>query len=480
MKRKDELVEETVSLARCVFEVSNSSRRWLLKERLRWLEVLDKLITKNKSQILEVVAKDLNRDEYLILISEYSVVKGLIRWYRRRAEKILRDENRSNIFSLMWGNKKIVTKKIPLGVVGVITPANSPFSIPLGIIIPAILAGNAVVWKPSPDTRATNDFLGKLLRQSFRNFEFSPIEILPPGNEFGEALVRNPEVDRIFFIGSQKTGELIRQSNALVRSIPPILELGGSNAAVVLEDADLDMTARIIVWGRYGVISCNNIKRVYAPLSIYWNLLEKLVAEVRKLASFEKASIPRGQEERYARFIDEYFNYLKFSGEKELLKDCGIRPTKEEFYLLGLLPVLDATISFSFLREETFMPLLPVICVKDEEEAIQLANHENFDLGAVIFTKSKKKFREISERLEASTITHNDAMVEFALPQLPFGGGGKSGWGYVHGPEGLLEFVKRKTVVEERWQAPKPYLFPWTPVKIKFFQKLADFIINLS
>lgn len=478
MATTSNIVQEVVSLARCVFEISNFSGRWLKEERLKWLRELDGVVVGHKDEILKVVSQDLKTSEHSVLVSEYVVVRNLIRYYKKVAKGILNDENRSNFLSLLWGNRKTVVKKVPLGVVGIITPSNSPFSIPLGLIIPAILAGNAVVWKPSPQTKNTNRFLAKLLRSSFRDFEFSPVEVLPSDDKIGEEMVKNPEVDRIFFVGSARVGELIRQINAAVRSIPPVLELGGSNAAIVLEDADLEMAARVITWGRFGVISCNSIKRVYAPQSVYWSLLENLVDEVKKLRACEKAPIPRGQEERYTRFVDEYFSSIRFSKKRELLREHGF-PTKESFYFLGILPVIEAA-PFSFLREETFMPLLPVVCTTTEEEAVQLANHESFDLGAVVFTRNKEKFKEVANSLAVSTVVHNDAMIEFAMPSVPFGGGGKSGWGYVHGPEGLLEFVKIKTTIEERWQAPKFHLFPWTPAKCRFLRKMVDFILNLS
>lgn len=472
--KEEGIVQEAASLARCVFEISSSSGRWMIEERLKWLKNLDKIVIGYRDEILKIVARDLGTNKYSALISEYVVIRGLIQYYRRKAKKILREENIGSFFSLMWGNKKIIVEKIPLGVVGIITPSNSPFSIPLGMIIPAILAGNSVVWKPSPATENTNQFLKNLLRLSFRDFEFSPIEILPSCNPYGEELVKNPEVDRIFFVGSQRVGELVKKNNAATRSIPPLLELGGSNAAIVLEDADLKMAARVITWGRFGIISCNNIKRVYAPKSVYWELLENLVAEARKLKISEKAPIPKGQEKNYTKFIDEYFNYLRSSKRAELLKNhCG------SLQNLGILPVLD-DISLSFLQEETFVPLLPVVCMNNEKAAIQAANYSNFDLGAVIFTKSKKKFERVSAQVEASTIVHNDAMIEFAIPSVPFGGAGKSGWGYVHGKEGLLEFVKFKTKIEERWLMPKLHLFPWTPNKVKFVQKIVDFVLNLS
>ena len=118
--------------------------------------------------------------------------------------------------------------------------------------------------------------------------------------------------------------------------------------------------------------------------------------------------------------------------------------------------------------------------VADEAEAVELTNRSSFGLGASIFTKDKKRFERIAGQLECGGVFHNDAMTEFAQPQVPFGGRKDSGWGYSHGPEGLLEFIQLKTVITERWPAPKFQLYPWTERKMKWLRKLADLLIKLS
>lgn len=474
-------------------EIQNSGG-WYLPERLKWLQKLDELIIGHRDGILASIAADTGLGEHCALISEYTVVRNLAKYYLRRAEGIL-GENRSNFLSLTWGNKKVTVKAEPLGVIGIITPWNSPFSIPFGKIVPALLTGNGVVWKSAPESPATTHLLAYLLEKSLEPFkDGGPFGVLPPDISCGEALVSHSLIAKIAFTGSEKGGEAVRRASAAARNTPPLLELGGSNAAIVLEDADIEEAARIIMWARFSTISCNNIKRVYAVRSVYWELVGYLCLS-KFLCRHEAASIPEKEKGNYERFVQEWLEHLRQLGydRERFLWEFGehlqlVNTAIDKAYwgppLAKILPIWRLNEGggreLSVLYDEVFCPLLPVVLVEDEGEAVRLANESRFGLGASVFTRDKKRFEQIARCLECGTIMHNDAMTEFAMPQVPFGGWKNSGFGHVHGPEGLLEFTRRRTIVTERYSAPKLQLFPWTPRKMKFLRKFADLILKLS
>lgn len=446
---------------------------WGLKRRIQWLSWLDHLIASRKDQILAAVAADKKVSEHQVLLNEYAVVRLLCRYYIKNVHWILRDEDRSGLFSF-WNwinkNKRSVVKKEPFGVVGIISPGNYPFSLSIGNVIPAILAGNAVVLKPAPDREATNKLVGDLIKMSLEAFKAGKIfEILPSGDYLGQDIVRSRLIDKLHFTGSIKTGRWIFEENMKIRFVQPTLELGGSNPAIVLEDADIEEAVKVILWARFCGMSCNNIKRVFAVESVYEKLFQALEAGLKNLAPHELEPISERENYNCTLFIGDYLQYLERAAEGDWY---NFKPK--------ILKVDEPCGRLLVLQEETFVPLLPVVKVQDEAEAINYANNSKFGLGASVFTKDKKRFLRIASQLNCGGVFHNDAMTEFAQIQMPFGGRKQSGLGYVHGPEGLLEFVQLKTVIMDRWRAPKLHLYPWTSGKMRWLRKLINWIVKFS
>jgi acyl-CoA reductase-like NAD-dependent aldehyde dehydrogenase len=445
------------------------AQNWSLTDRLAWLKKLDSLIALEKETILKTVAQDKGVSEHQVLLNEYMVVRLICGYYLRNAGRILGDEDRSRPFSLNFGNKKVVVKKEPLGVVAIITPCNYPFSIPMVSAISALLAGNAVLLKTASEMTKSRTLINGLIKASLMNFGVADLfeVVVGAGAAVGEALAKCPLVDKIHFTGSTSVGRRLAQLNSETRFTPPTLELGGSNAAIVLEDANLKQAARVVVWGRFCGMSCNNIKRVFVVASVYESFCKEVENQTRQLASEEAPSASAKEAENYNRFLRDYAVLVQ---KTDLVQGLGPR----------ILRVPEPGENLLVLREETFVPLLPIVKVKDENEAIQLANQSRFGLGASVFTGSKARFNSVASRLECGGVFHNDAMAEYAQAQVPFGGWKQSGSGYSHGPEGLLELVRLKTVITERWSAPKLQLYPWTKNKMNWLRKLADLIVRLS
>ncbi|MDA2936516.1 aldehyde dehydrogenase family protein [Patescibacteria group bacterium AH-259-L05] len=460
-----DLVEREVQKLHQAFEVSKT-QYWSLEGRIIWLKDLDYRIAKAKDEILSTVANEMKLSEHTVLVDQYVPLRSWIKWWKKNAHEILCDENRSR--SLLWLHKRGIVRKEPLGVIGIITPHNSAFSLPLGGIIESLLTGNAALLKPAENRRQTTALLNRLVEESLTVFDRADMFcVLSEGIEYAKALGYSPLVDKILFTGSDKTGRKVHQANAQVRFTPVRLELGGSNPAIVLEDADLNRAANVIVWARFSDISCNNIKRVFVVEAVFMEFFDIIVKKVSQLQPHEIDCCLSDQERA---------TYNRF------LQDMDIDPDKEEVLPI-LIGIQGKNRDRLILKEETFVPILPVVKVKNDKEAVELANSTQFGLGASIFTRDRERFVALADKLECGTVLHNDAMTEYAMVQLPFGGWKASGSGYTHGPEGLLELVRIKNVISERWfgkfVANLP-LYPWTEKKMKLLRKLSDILIKFG
>lgn len=460
-----EQVDKAAQRVRAAFD---NAGKWSLADRLEWLRRLDSFIALEKETILKQVAHEKSVSEHQVLLNEYIPVRLLCKYYLRTAAKVLGDEDRSKPFSLIFGNKRVVVKKEPFGVAAIITPANYPFSIPMGAVISALLAGNAVLLKTASEMPASRTLINGLIKASLEHFGVADLfeTVAGEGASVGEALVRCSLVDKVHFTGSTQVGRRIAQVNAEVRFTPPTLELGGSNAAIVLEDVNLKQAAQVVVWGRFCGMSCNNIKRVFVVEQVYEDFYKEVERQVLQLTSEEVPDVLQKEKDNYERFVADYT--LRTN---ELVTS----PRTAQ-----ILRVIEPNNDLLVLREETFVPLLPIVRVKDEAEAVRWANQSSFGLGASVFTRNKKRFVRVADQLECGGVFYNDAMAEYAQSQVPFGGWKQSGCGYSHGPEGLLEFVRFKTYITERWPAPKLQLYPWTKAKMRWLRKLADVVVRLS
>ena len=270
----------------------------------------------------------------------------------------------------------------------------------------------------------------------------------------------------------RRCGLLLQRLNSVVRI-----------AAIILEDADIEEAARVIVFSRFVAMSCNNIKRVFAVRGAF----NKLSWEIERLIPGLE---PHEPSEKFSeRDVERCNDFLS-----ECREHSGVALQVSVFYGTQFTNVLkpavvtirnpEETGRLKILHEETFVPILPIVRCESIEEAVKRANDSEFGLGASIFTKDKKKFEILAQMLECGGVYHNDAMTEFAIPGVPFGGWKNSGSGYTHGPEGLLEFVRLKTVITEAWKPPKfldkLHLFPWTETKMKWLKRFLKSIIRLS
>ena len=351
----------------------------------------------------------------------------------------------------------------PYGVIGIVSPWNFPLAIPMAQIIPAILAGNAVVLKPSPLAASVGAAIGALCREA--GLPEKLVQVVQGGGEVGSALIES-RPDKMIFTGSVETGRKVAEACARLL-IPCVLELGGKDAMIVLGDADLDVASSAAVWGAFYNCgqACLSSERVYVERSVAGEFAELCAAKAARLrlgagrdANIEIGPmIRRGQVER----VEEHLRDALARGAKILAG--GRRRTDAGSNSFEPTVVVGVNHSMRLMREETFGPVMAIEEVANAAEAIRLANDSEFGLSASVWARNSERGRAIAAQLRAGAVMVNDVASYFAIAEAPHGGRGGSGWGRTHSRLGLREMVQVKYVDVDRlprW--PKPWWFGYS------------------
>ena len=407
---------------------------------------------------------------------EVPVAIDLLEYYRRRAEKFLADSH-PRPHSLLIASTKLTIAYRPYPVVGVICPWNNPVLLALADAVPALLAGAAVAMKPSELTPLTT---GEIVR-GWREDVGAPgvLECLTGTGATGSALV--DEADFIQFTGSTRTGRKIAQ-RAAERLIPYSLELGGKDAMIVLADADLERAANAAVWGAMfnSGQACTSVERVFVEEPVYDEFVELVTDRVRGLRQrapgkrFD-ADVGALSSEAQLAIVERHVSEALANGARALVG--GKRADGPGAFFKPTV-LVDVDESMRCMREETFGPTLPVMKVKDAEEAIRLANASSYGLSASVWTRDRARGEQIARRLEAGAVNVNDMFANvFAIP-IPQGGWKQSGVGArLGGAHGIRKYCRPQSVTTTRL-APKSELvwYPYTALKGKLFLRLTRFL----
>jgi acyl-CoA reductase-like NAD-dependent aldehyde dehydrogenase len=369
-------------------------------------------------------------------------------WAARHAHKVLGPHG---VFpGLIAINQKCVLEYQPLGVVGVIGPWNYPVFTPMGSIAYSLAAGNAVVFKPSEFTPG----VGVLLAEIFAGVvpEQPVFQVVTGFGETGGALAR-AGADKVAFTGSAPTAK--RVMAACAETLTPIVaECGGKDAFIVDTDADLDKAAEAALWGAMSNAgqTCVGVERVYVVDGVYDSFVEKLTDQAKGLrpggdrtADYGPITMPR-QLEIIQRHIDDALakGGRAVVGGSESVKDPYVEP----------VVLVDVPDDSSAVREETFGPTITVHKVKDLDEAVTRANATDYGLAATVFAKSSARSMEVARRLRSGMTSINSVIAFATVPALPFGGVGDSGFGRIHGADGLREFARAKAITRQRFASP--------------------------
>jgi len=407
-----------------------------VKERMRILRKFQTLLIDERDEITSILNQDCGKSRQDALI-ELFVTVDMLSQYCSQAPKWLK---RKRVSSGLYFLKQCFVEYRPHGVVAVIAPWNYPLTLSLPPVIAALLAGNTVVLKPSEVTAAT----GVLIKQLIQCIpELAPfVRVVHGDGKVGAALTQS-KPDYIFVTGSTPTGKKIMQA-AAENLTPVALELGGKDAMIVLEDADIDAAAR---WGTWGAFfnagqTCMAVERVYVVESKYEEFL-RLAATYTK--DFKTGfttdldspySIGPVTDPRQVKVIEKHLDDALAKGAR------SITDIKKDGMFIEPIILVDVDHSMLLMQDETFGPLMAIMKVKDEAEAIRLANDSVFGLGASVWSRSNHHARQVADQIEASSIIVNDTIAQFGIPMLPFGGIKDSGFGRVHGQEGLMQFTR--------------------------------------
>ncbi len=363
-------------------------------------------------------------------------------WAARHAEKTL--GRRKVRPGLLTANQAPTLTYAPLGVVGVIGPWNYPVFTPMGSIAYALAAGNAVVFKPSELTPGVGMALADSLAEIVEGHPV--LQAVTGYGETGAALCRARGVAKISFTGSTATAKRVMAACA-ENLTPVLLECGGKDPLLVDVDANLTAAADAAVWGAMSNAgqTCVGVERVYVHAQVAEAFLAKVVAKAEALrpGAFGPMTLP-AQLDVVRRHLDDA---LARGGRAVVGGPASVRPPYVDPVVLVDVPEDSCAVT-----EETFGPLLVVNRVRDMDEAVDRANGTGYGLGATVF--AKKRGAEIAARLRCGMVSVNSVIAFAGIPALPFGGVGDSGFGRIHGEDGLRAFTRPQAVARQRFAAP--------------------------
>jgi succinate-semialdehyde dehydrogenase/glutarate-semialdehyde dehydrogenase len=422
--------------------------------------------------MLDVLVRETGRSRVETIMMEILAACDSLSYHAKHAERILADEERP---LHLLRNKRLVVTYRPLGVVGIITPWNGPFVLALNPCVQALLAGNAVVVKPSEVT----PFSGRLVAELFREAGLPEgvLAVVEGDGETGAALVE-AGVDKISFTGSVRTGRKVGEACGR-NLVPCTLELGGKDPMIVCADADLERAAGGAVFGAFmntGQYCCST-ERVYVVDPVAAAFTEKVVERVRALRQGKEGEFDLGPMiwPGQVDVIERHVADARAKGARVLTGGRRSPTLGNMFYEATVLT--DVTHDMLVMKEETFGPILPILRVRDEEEAVRLANDSTYGLGANVWTRDDARAMALARRIESGSICVNDSAVTYGALEAPFGGRKSSGVGQVNGEAGLRGYCYATPVVFDRFGPREEQVwYPYTAAKGRLLQRMIRWV----
>jgi len=434
-----------------------------IADRAAQLRILRERILSSRDALADAIVQESGKPRAEALFADIFVALDTAEYFAANAERMLRPEGTPH-HNLAAKAKSGTLTYEPLGVIGIISSWNYPLAIPISQIIPAIVAGNAVVCKTSDFTPHCGALIEKLFASA--GFPENLVTVVQGGGEVGQALIE-AACDKILFTGSVETGRHVAEACAK-RLIPTVLELGGKDAMIVLADAHLDTAASGAVWGSYtncGQV-CLSVERIFIEQPISEAFAARCVEKTKKLrlgpGSDPATDVgPLIRPQHVLRMIDLIEDAVQH-GARVL---CGGRARADlgtNFFEPTV--IVDVDSRSRLFQEETFGPILAIQTVSNSEEAILRANDSPFALSASVWTSDATRGKAIAARLRAGAVMVNDAISYFAIAEAPHGGCGPSGWGRTHAKPGLLEMVQTKYIDVDRLpRREKPWWYRYGP-----------------
>lgn len=415
-------------------------------------------IVDNRDRMLRTIMEETGKTREDAIVGDWSFICDSLGFWAKRAEGYLKDERVRPHSPFLLG-KRIVVRHRPVGVVGVIGPWNFPLNLCFGDAIAALMAGNAAVLKPSEVTPLSTLLMAEGMRAA--GLPEDVMLVATGRGETGGSLVDGADV--IMFTGSTATGKKV-MARAAETLTPVSLELGGKDPMIVLRDADLERAANMAVSGAManGGQVCTSVERVYVEEPVYDDFVGRVADKagaLRQGPPDEPGSVDVGAVTfaHQAEIIEEHVRDAVEKGATVLVGgERGEGPGR--FFQPTVLTGVDH--SMKAMTEETFGPTLPIMKVRDEEEALRLANDTPYGLNSSVFTRDLERGEAVARRIQAGNTCVNDALVNFLAQEAPFGGVKSSGIGARHSAQGIRKYTSSQTILITRF-GPKRELYQY-------------------
>jgi aldehyde dehydrogenase (NAD+) len=444
----EEAVGETVARAR------TAAVAWAalgFDEREKRLNAFRGYLARRMHELADLVHRE-NGKPHADALLEITLAIDHLAWAAGHAAKTL--GLRTMSAGTLAANHAAYLEYQPLGVIGVIGPWNYPVYTPMGSISYGLAAGNAIVFKPSEYTPAIGAWLAAAWRAAVPEHA-DAFQVVTGYGETGAALCR-AGVNKLAFTGSAPTGKKVMAACAETLT-PVLMELGGKDAMIVDDDADIAAAADSAVWGAMsnGGQTCIGIERVYATSAVYDRFVDAVTEQVRTLRPGTDDEATYGPMTMASQLdvVRRHLEDAAAAGGRAITGGPDPDAYPPEQYAVPTV-LLDVPETSAAVREETFGPTLTITKVRDAEEALELANATTYGLGGSVFAKSKTRGLDLARRMRSGMTSINSVLTFASVPSLPFGGIGDSGFGRIHGEDGLKEFTRAKSITRQRVALP--------------------------
>lgn len=443
-------------IAGVVAKARAAQEKWAaidIEKRVKTVAKVRARVLARAEEIARLVHEETGKPEVEALLGEVLPTGDVVSYWADNIALEL-EPFEAEMDSLSYPKKNGWVHREARGTIAIIMPWNFPFALPLRTIIPALMAGNAVVFKPSEVTPRTGKLIVDILRTELPE---DLVGLVLGAGDAGSALIA-ADVDVVVFTGSPATGRKVAHACA-DRLVPCALELGGKDAAIVLEDADVKRAANGIVWGAMmnAGQNCGAVERVYVEKAVAQKLQDAIVEATKALRLKDDVGplttkAQRAIVEKHVAAAREAGGKVLVGGESE--GDLAYKPT---------VVTIDDDKN-PLVADETFGPVVPITEVANADEAIRRANASRYGLTASIWTKDIRRAEKLARTLRAGVVTINNHSFTGAIASVPWGGVGETGWGVTGSPLALEHLTRPRLVIVDRNGAARElWWYPYSP-----------------